>query len=76
MASITTVLILALQDGFVPVTSPVNPDDVMPAPLLVGVAYGFVWVALLGYLWSIRRRLSSVEREMDTLNRRVSTARK
>jgi CcmD family protein len=71
MGSIAQGFMLALQDGFVPVTGPVNPNDVMPAPLLVGVAYAFVWLALLAYLWSIRSRLAAVEREMQTIGRRV-----
>ena len=71
MASIAFVFFVALQDGFVPVTAPVNPNDVMPAPMLVGVAYAVVWVVLFAYLWSIRSRLASVEREMQTIGRRV-----
>ena len=75
MDSIARVFLVALQDGFVPVTAPVNPNDVMPAPMLVGVAYAIVWVALLAYLWSIRSRLAAVEREMQTIGRRVGGGR-
>ena len=71
MGSIALVFFVALQDGFVPVTAPVNPNDVMPAPMLVAVAYAVVWVVLFAYLWSIRSRLASVEREMQTIGRRV-----
>ena len=71
MGSIALVFFVALQDGFVPVTAPVNPNDVMPAPMLVAVAYAIVWVVLFAYLWSIRSRLASVEREMQTIGRRV-----
>ena len=66
----------ASQDGFVPVTTPVDPSDTMPAPMLVGVAYAFIWVVLFGYLWSIRSRLAAVEREMTAIDRRVSSGRK
>ena len=66
----------AAQDGFVPVTGPINPSDTMPAPLLVGAAYAFIWVVLFGYVWSVRTRLATVEREMDAINRRVSAGRK
>ena len=60
------------QDGFVPVDAPINPDDTMPAPMLVGAAYGFIWICLFGYLWSVRSRLATVEREMDAVSKRVA----
>ena len=66
----------AAQDGFVPVTGPLDPNDTMPAPLLVGVAYAFIWVVLFGYLWSVRARLATVEREMDAISRRVTPGSK
>jgi CcmD family protein len=64
------------QDGFVPVDAPVNANDTIPAPRLVAIAYGFIWVVLFGYLWSVRSRLGRVEREMETVSRRVSSGRK
>ena len=66
----------ASQDGFVPVDSPVNANDVMPAPRLVALAYGFIWVVLFGYLWSVRSRLGQVEREMEAVSRRVSAEKR
>jgi len=66
----------AAQDGFVPVDAPLNPQDTIPAPRLVAIAYGFIWVMLFGYLWSVRTRLARVEREMETVSRRVSAGRK
>lgn len=66
----------AAQDGFVPVDAPLNPQDTIPAPRLVAIAYGFIWVMLFGYLWSVRTRLATVEREMETVSRRVSAGRK
>ena len=61
----------AAQDGFVPVDAPVTGQDVMPAPRLVAIAYGFIWVVIFGYVWSVRSRLSRVERELDAVSRRV-----
>ena len=61
----------AAQDEFVPVSAPIAPEDAMPAPRLVAIAYGFIWVVLFGYLWSIKSRLSRVEREMDSVSRRI-----
>ena len=66
----------AAQDGFVPVDSPMNPQDTIPAPRLVAIAYGFIWVVLFGYVWSVRSRLGKVEREMEAVGRRVATGRK
>ena len=66
----------AAQDEYRPVTEPIDPQDVMPAPRLVAIAYGFIWVVLFGYLWSVRSRLASVEREIDAVSRRVGAARK
>jgi CcmD family protein len=61
----------AAQDEFVPVSAPLNPQDTMPAPRLVAIAYGFIWVVLFGYVWSVQSRLSRVEREMAAVSRRV-----
>ena len=65
----------AAQDEFVPVTGPVNPNDTMPAPMLVGTAYAFIWIVLFVYVWSIRSRLASVEKEMAAIDRRVGPGR-
>jgi CcmD family protein len=63
----------AAQEGFVPVDQLPKPQDTIPAPRLVAAAYGFVWVAVLGYVWSIRRRLTTVERELQAIIRRVDS---
>ena len=65
LAAIGVVLVLAQsafalqpppgQTEFVPV-SQLPPGDQLPAAPLLIAAYAFVWVALLAYLWSIRRR--------------------
>jgi len=61
----------AAQDEFVPVSAPANPQDTIPAPRLVAIAYGFIWVVLFGYVWSVRSRLTKVEREIEAVSRRV-----
>ena len=54
------------QDEFVPV-SQLPPQDQLPAaPLLIG-AYAFVWLAVFGYVGSVGRRLSAVQREVERL---------
>ncbi len=54
---------------FIPI-SQLPPADQMPAAPLLIVAYAFVWVALIVYLWSIWRRLGKVEADMKALARR------
>ena len=55
------------QDEFVPI-SELPPQDQLPsAPLLIA-AYAFVWLALGGYVLSVARRLSVVQREIERLN--------
>jgi len=61
----------AAQDGFVPVDSPINPEDAMPAPRLVAIAYGFIWLVFFVYLVSLRTRLSTVEKEIATVRQRL-----
>jgi CcmD family protein len=61
----------AAQEGFVPVDQLPKPQDTIPAPRLVAAAYGFVWVAVLVYVWSVRKRLTTVERELQAISQRV-----
>lgn len=56
------------QEEFVPL-SEVPPSEQIPAFTLVAVAYGFVWLALIGYIWSVSQRLQKVERELAQLDR-------
>ena len=54
------------QDAFRPL-SELPPQEQLPsAPLLVG-AYSFVVVGLFLYLWSVARRLTAVQREVERL---------
>ena len=63
----------ASQEGYVPVDQLPNAplQETIPAARLVGVAYGFVWVMLVLYVWSIRGRLGKVERELQSISRRI-----
>jgi CcmD family protein len=55
------------QGGFIPVDQ-LPPTESMPAaPLLIG-AYAFVMVALFLYVFSLARRLTNVQRELDRLD--------
>lgn len=44
-----------------------QPGEQIPALPLIAAAYGFIWVALLGYVWSVGRRLQKVEGELAAL---------
>jgi CcmD family protein len=58
------------QDGFVPVGSVPQVEQLPAAPMVVG-AYAFVWAALLVYVWLLWRRLGRVEHELADLQRRI-----
>ena len=63
------------QDEFVPI-SELPPQDQLPsAPLLIG-AYAFVWLALGGYVFSVARRLTAVQREVERLDTDVKKGRR
>jgi len=55
------------QEEFLPIDQ-LPPQEQLPAgPLLVG-AYAFVLLVLFGYLVSVARRLSAIQREVDRLD--------
>jgi CcmD family protein len=54
---------------FVPMDE-ARPGEQIPALPLIATAYGFIWVVLLGYVWSIGRRLQKVEGELAELESR------
>ena len=60
----------ASANEFVPL-SEAAPREVLPATPLVFYAYGFVWVALLGYVFTIWRRMAQVERDLADVQRRL-----
>ena len=59
------------QEEFVPIDE-LPPEDQLPAAPLLVAAYAVAWVALLGYLWSIWRRLTRVEQELADVARKVA----
>ena len=46
------------------------PGEQIPALPLIAGAYGFIWIVLLGYVWSLGRRLQKVEGELAELEAR------
>jgi CcmD family protein len=38
---------------------------------MVALAYGFIWLAVFGYVFLVGRRLGKLNGEMDELRRRI-----
>jgi CcmD family protein len=53
----------AARDEFVPVNDLPDSEKLPAAPYLIA-AYMVVWLVLLGYVWSLWRRLTQVEQEL------------
>ena len=82
MTRLRLLVFLLLLAGVVPLAAQQQPppefvpvEDVpqaeqIPAMPLLGAAYGFIWVGVLGYVWSIARRLKAVESELAALESR------
>ena len=64
------------QDGF----RPASPEDFarenLPAAPFVFGAYAFVWLALVGYVFLVWRRLGRVERELTDVRARLESTRR
>ena len=62
------------QSEFVPVNELPATEQLPAAPLLIA-AYAFVWAAMLGYQWSLWRRLGKVERDIGELSQLAAKRR-
>ena len=51
------------------------PGEQIPAMPLIASAYGFIWLGVLAYVWSIGRRLRKVEGELADLESRSGHAK-
>jgi len=60
------------QDEFVPIDQ-LPPSEQLPGGAFVVIAYGFIWVAAMLYLWSVWRRLGMVEEDLQALRRRIGS---
>jgi hypothetical protein len=63
---------LLIAQEFVPV---VETTEVLPAAPLILAAYGFAWLFILVYMWSIWRRLMRVEGDLASALRRIGDRR-
>jgi CcmD family protein len=72
-ALLLTAPVLALQpppqNEFVPIDKLPPAEQLPSAPLLIA-AYAFVWIAVMFYVWTIWRRLTKVEADLETLKRK------
>ena len=59
-------------DGFVPVDPASEIAEKLPAAPMVMTAYALVWLVLIGYVWSLRRRQARVELEIAALRARIN----
>jgi CcmD family protein len=73
VGGLTTSTVAAQQppghEEFVPL-SEIPPEEQIPAFTLVAAAYAAVWIILIGYVWSVSRRLQTVETELTALSRK------
>jgi CcmD family protein len=65
---------LAAAQEFVKVEGKAGED--VPAGPFVGIAYGFIWIAILAYVVFIARGVGRVRGEVDELRRKLDAAGK
>jgi CcmD family protein len=63
----------AQSQGFVPATDIAR--ETLPALPLLYVAYAFVWVALIAYVFLLWRRIGKVERELTEVTKKLGSRR-
>lgn len=56
------------QEEYKPIAE-VPASEQLPGGAFVVGAYSFIWIATMGYVWFVWRRLRKVEDEMRTLHR-------
>lgn len=60
----------AATDEFVPV-SELPPSEQVQAVPLVAAAYAVAWIMIIGYVFTLWRRLGTVQRELIDVTRRL-----
>ena len=66
---------VADKDGFVPESRPPAMNNVeagLPAAPLVGAAYGFIWLAVFGFVVFTLRRTTQLEADIADLRERIA----
>jgi CcmD family protein len=59
------------QSEFIPIKDLPPAEQMAAAPLLVA-AYAFIWLAVMFYVWTIWRRLNTVEAELRALAQKTA----
>ena len=70
--AVSAVAFAQQTDEFVPVDPSQHGAESIPAAPMVMTAYAIVWLILIGYVWSLRRRQARVELEMAALRSKVN----
>jgi CcmD family protein len=63
---------LAIAQEFVKVEGKAGED--VPAGPFVGIAYGFIWIAILAYVVFVARGVGRVRGDIDELRRKLDAA--
>jgi CcmD family protein len=74
LATVILLPALAVAQEFVKVEGKLGEE--VPAGPFVGIAYGFIWIAILAYVVFIARGVGRVRGEIDELRRKLETAGK
>lgn len=72
IAALTFAALPAWAQEFVKVED--GSREQLPATPFVAAAYGFIWVAVLLYVFSVARGLGRVQAELEDLRRRLGRA--
>ena len=72
LAALLAAPALALAQEFQKVEGRVA--DEIPAVPFVGIAYGFIWIAVLGYVLVLGRNLGRIKGEVEELRRKLDAA--
>jgi CcmD family protein len=72
LATLVALPAAALAQEFEKVRGPAA--DEVPAGPFVGIAYGFIWVAILTYVVSVARGVVRLRGELDEVRRRIDRA--
>jgi CcmD family protein len=74
LATVILLPALAFAQEFVKVDGKLGEE--VPAGPFVGIAYGFIWIAILAYVVYVARGVGRVRGEVDELRRKLESAGK
>ena len=63
------------KDPYVKVEGAAGQQESIPAPALIGAAYGAIWLIVLAFVWSVLSRSRRLEEEIASLERRLDEKR-